>query len=694
MTDVVLSIRDERMHLTTDTGSCDWPLGDTLVEIVAEPEGPRAMEFTAALAFGAGRERRTRIGVELYQGMFGAAPQEWSELQRGASEKEPLRVRIDIQCAALAPLPWELMRGTPAGQRLWLNGRVLPRRGRLLEAQDQPRQGSRKGPLRILLVVCNPEDPELLADCELAMIGAALADLPGRVHTEVIDGPSLQQLAAEITHVRPHVLHFIGHGMRAVAGDAGGLYFNARQPVPPGDGTAVPTRARPAREAWTLEPDQAHHLYHGWQPRLVVLNACRQAHAPAAEFGGLVDTFLNRGTSAVVAMQADIESPAAAQFSHALYTGLGRAQSIDAAVTSVRNHLDMADGDGPSWALPVLECGVSDPGEVVALEFGRNEPELSRLSQQWPFEELAMFLGRPHERRIGWWEQCEETSTPARLLAVTSAHSESGKTWVAKWCLLTCMLRGEDVTYVDLADPRIRGNRDDPVAMDWLAVVRAMREACTDPRQPDPMRREDFARFNQALNRAAQGGPAWAQRMPTSPQDRGHRFVVESDRHAEMRKEEIIKAFLGVLRTRALNRRRSHLLALDHAESITESDFRNVLLPLLLTAVQEADGEFPLRLLIVAPQSWPGYRHLAEALPGDPLVLTKNFPFDDRKRLAREFWERKAHQQQVPSHLSYADFERLVHSLPENAQHFPVTVYQKALDLLLLLGSNEMNEAG
>lgn len=692
MTDVVLSIGGSLVHLTTDGEKFEWPLGGVLAEIVREPEGSRAQEFTAALAFTAGRETRTNIGVELYRGLFGEAPDSWTELQSQASENAPLRVRIDIECPALVPLPWELMRVSPTGQRLWLNKHVLLRRGRVLPGHDNATAGSRKGPLRVLLVVCNPEDPELLADCELAMIGAALAHLPGRVHTEVIDGPTLPELAAALAHVRPHVLHFIGHGTPAVIDNAGGLQFNTRPPASRSETAEVP--ARRVQESWTLDPDRMHHLYDRWSPRLVVLNACRQAHARIAAFESLVDTCLGRGSFAVLAMQADIHSPAAAEFSRALYTRLAEAECIDTAVRGVRGDLDMSDREGPSWALPVLQCGLSDPSEVVPVEFGRLEPELTRLNRCWPFDELAMFLSRAQERRIGWWEQCEETTDSPRLFAVTSAHGRSGKTWLAKWCLLTCMLRGEDVTYVDLTDPRVADKDEDRDSMDWLNVVRSMRNACTDPRQPDPMPAADFARFHRILNRAARGGPVWAQQHPSSDIDQGHPFDVQSDRHAEKRKRQILAAFLDVLRNRAKQQRRSHVIALDHTEQIAAPDVQNVLLPLLLTAVQEADDEFPLRLLVVAPQQWPGYRHLAEALPGEPIVLRRSFPLGDRKRLAREFWERMAHQQKVPPHLDYADFARLVHALPANAQSFPVTVYQKTLELLLDVDPGDMREAG
>ncbi|WP_369212262.1 CHAT domain-containing protein [Streptomyces flavofungini] len=690
MSDVVLSIHKNYVRLHRDTGGeTEWPLGDELVEIMHDPTGIKAQEFTEALETHASRQTRLDVGLRLYEGLLGGAPPDlWQELQDEADEESPLRVRLDIDSLELAVLPWELMRDRQ--RALWLNSRVLLRRGRHAGSPGKAEEGNRMGPLRTLIVVCNPRDPDLLADQELAKIGAALTSLPGRIHTEVLDGPSLTELTAELALVRPHVLHFIGHGMRAVAGEQGGLHFNARQP---GAGAGAEDRTeKPAAPAWTLGPEEMHRLYDRWTPRLVVLNACRQAHAPAARFAGLIEVCLEQGSAAVVAMQADIESPAAAEFSHVLYEDLARARSIDAALTKVRQHLQMEEPDGPAWALPVLQCGMSDPSEVIRMDFGHTEPELTRLNGSGLFGDLAMFLGRAKERRTGWWDQ-RGTSRPEQLLAITSAQPASGKTWLAKWCLLTCMLRGDDVTYANLSE--YEGGGNEPVTLDWLAVLRALRDACTDQRQPDPVPRAEFAMFNRVVNRGRMGGDIWARRLPASDTDDGGPFLVDVDRHAETRKREIFQAFLSTLRARVQARRRPHLLAIDNAHKIIESDFRTALLPQLLTPVQELRDEFPLRVLAVAPQSWPGFRHLQEVMPGEPVVLT-DFQLYDYKRLAREFWERKVHSSTVPQRWTFEGFEQVLDSyagaFQGSHQAVPVTVYQQMLDVLL--GMAGVREAG
>ncbi|WP_306332181.1 hypothetical protein, partial [Streptomyces sp. KL109B] len=252
------------------------------------------------------------------------------------------------------------------------------------------------------------------------------------------------------------------------------------------------------------------------------------------------------------------------------------------------------------------------------------------------------------------------------------------------------------VTYADL--DYVPGNDSgEPAELDWLSVLRALREACVDKRQPDSMNASDFARFNQVLNLATRGGRPWTERMPSPDVDLGDPFDMDADRHAEARKAEIFQAFLTTLRIRAETRRRPHLLAIDNAQEIGEYDLDQVLLPLLFGAVQDFKGDYPVRILVVAPQSWPGYRHLQKFMAGSPVVLTE-FQQPHYKRLAREFWERQRHANKVLRRLRFQDFEVLldgINKLQGTPPSFPVGVYQQILDTWLSMADVDgMEEAG
>ncbi|WP_419997985.1 CHAT domain-containing protein [Streptomyces boninensis] len=688
MTDVVVTITATQVSLQNGDRTVDWPLGAELAAVAQDPAGAGAAEFHRALEPEADSGQRRAVGRRLYDAVFGGAPDDsWRALVAAATPENLLRVMVDIQDPVLDTLPWELMHDE--GQHaLWRNGRVLLRRGRATGNQVS----AEKGPLRALLVVCNPADHTLLADQELAKIGAALARLPGRIHTEVVNGPSSTDLRAELIAVRPHILHFIGHGMRAVEGDGPGIDFNLEPEngAKNGDGNGRPQWGGPPKGQWTLDRDALEILLSdGRAPRLVLFNVCRQTGAPSADFGSLVTACLDQGAGAVVAMQGDIESPAAVEFSYELYRNLSRARPIDKVVTEVRKHLYLTDPARSSWALPVLKCAVPDPDAVTRQIWGHAEPELSSRNRQWPFDELPMFLGRAKERRTGWWHLCEgdspEAGTGERLLAITSEQAGSGKTWQAKWCLLTCMLLGEDVTYCDLAAHAGRGDADDHMTLDWLAVLRALCKACTDPRQPDPMTDADFARFHQMLNRATRGGPEFSRGLEVSDADQNYRFDVEEGR-ADDRHKAIFQEFLSTLKNRAAARQRPHLLALDHAEWIIDSDVGGVLKPLLFDPVRkvpEPPEEYPVRMLLVASQSWRGFRHLQDVMPVSPVVLG-DFPPHEYLRLTREFWERTIQEKPALRELPYEAFEGVALAARRNREGpFRITLFKMMLELLL-----------
>ncbi|NGN65802.1 CHAT domain-containing protein [Streptomyces sp. A7024] len=700
MTGAVVTITASQVSLRHGGRTVDWPLGAELAALARGAEGAEgAGEFTRALEPEADSALRRDVGRRLYTGVFGGAPADsWPALVAAAAPENLLRVRLDIEDPVLATLPWELMHDD--GQHaLWRNGRVLLRRGRARGNPVAPGEenGADRGPLRALLVVCNPADHTLLADHELAKIGAALAQLPGRIHTEVVDGPSPTELRAELTAVRPHVLHFIGHGMRAVEGDLPGLDFN----VEPQNGAKDERNEQrrwgaPAKGQWTLDRDMLEILLgDGRAPRLVLFNVCRQAGAPAGDFGSLVNVCLEQGVGAAVAMQGDIESPAAVEFSYELYRSLSCAKPIDEIITDVRNHLYLTDPGRPSWALPVLECAVPDPAEVTRQRWGHAEPELSSRNRKWPFDELPMFLGRAKERRTGWWHLCEgarEAAGPAeRLLAITSGQPASGKTWQAKWCLLTCMLLGEDVTYADLAAQAGRGDGDDHKTLGWLSVLRSLRNACMDERQPDPMAAADFIRFNQVLNRATRGGPEWSRGVETDGEDQNYPFNPEEGR-ADDRRMAIFQEFLTTLKNRAAARQRPHLLALDHAECVIDSDVGGVLKPLLFDPVRKVaqpPEQFPVRILVVASQSWRGFKHLQDVMPVSPVVLG-DFPPHEYRRLSREFWERTVVARPALRELNFEAFEEIATALRRDAEGpFPIHVFQKIVNLLLTMKATQ-----
>jgi hypothetical protein len=566
--------------------------------------------FEGALDRRTPAETRAKLGRLLFEAVIrDDTARLWAEL---AEIRSPVRLRLRLP-PRLRDLPWELITSG--------NDRLALLRGRTLWRGVPPEPGDPiEGPLRVLVVICNPADRQVLADEELAGLTGAAAEHPAYAHIEIIDGPGQDELPAEIDRLRPHVLHFIGHGMPRVPGRAAALAFNWA------------TGDEPRGKVWELLSDQIQHLVTGeWAPRLVVLNACRTAADSADQLGGVGEAFLAAGAGAVVAMQADVESPAAAHFAGLLYQGIFAGQDLDRVVAAARTQMARTTGETGEWAMPVLSCRI-DPADVLRTCFRRPADEVAGLAARPEYQMLRNFLDHTTGRRDAWWA-FDPLQGAARSLLVVGGRSgnpykPTGKTWFTRCCLLTYFLRGYRVTYVDLGKPLARPDGEPVRTKNWLHVLRMIREACTAPEQAEPLPAAAFAGFEELFDRLA-GAP--------DPGGQWWRFDENRPRAAEHR-DRILDAFRSALVEAATDR--PHVIALDNAEQMLPESFDDAIYPGLLRPV--AAGRGGVRMMLVGKADW-----LAERLPlrddayWAPTVTIGDFQAAQMMRLARDHCRRR-----------------------------------------------------
>ncbi|WP_250036290.1 CHAT domain-containing protein [Paractinoplanes maris] len=607
--DVRLRIADD--HLVTlvvaGAGEARAPLGDALAAMADDPS------WRAVLDRQVPKDVRESTGTALFEGAVrGPVATLWAGVEQAAAANRPVRVRLEIEPAPLRALPWELMR----------NGRWTFLRPRFTAWRSDPRSLPGEpidGPLRVLIVVCNPADRQTLGDDEVSRVTRAVSVRLACTHVETLDGPDRDLLVKTIGSLRPHVLHFIGHGMPRIAGHAPFLAFNWATDAPAAGATP-----------WELASDEIEMLLLPWTPRLVVVNACRTATDPLDQVGGLGEAFLSAGVGAVVSMQADVESPAAVRFSSALYGGIVRGQPLDQVMVEARSEVAMPGGETGEWATPVLTCR-TDPAEVLRFEFQR--PMASIEAQYAHHQYLCGFLDHADVRRDAWWA-LDPPWGDARSLVVVGGRSENesaqtGKTWFTKWCLLTYYLRGRRVTYVDLK-AQLRPHRSGQTK-DWLDTLRAIREAVVADSQPEPLPPATFADFNTTLNRLVNNAPE-----DEGPDDLWRRF--DDDRpHAEDYRDQILDAFRTALGEACADR--THIIALDNADSILPEAFDDAIYPGLIRPIAASPGS-ATRLMVVASSEW-----LTGHLPrGDddkarwsPVVQIGDFDRRQAMRLFRDY---------------------------------------------------------
>jgi hypothetical protein len=237
-------------------------------------------------------------------------------------------------------------------------------------------------PLRVLVVVARPtgvtqaqiaEEKKVIEDAFDKLAGPG-----GAFHLEFCDPPTKSELVARLANGF-HILHFAGHGAYDTVG-------NDPSPRPhlvlEKDGEEDPI------DAETLDS-----VLISSGIRLVVLTACSSAAPAPEEVEGTVGPFCGMaqklvsgmsGVNAAVAMQLDLASDAAVQFSKTFYTQLLTSnRKLDEIVALCRQALSAPKGVGDrAWVTPVIYWRCRD-GRVFEIEPMRgvfDEPTRIELS--------------------------------------------------------------------------------------------------------------------------------------------------------------------------------------------------------------------------------------------------------------------------------------------------------------------------
>lgn len=311
-------------------------------------------------------EELRRRGFRLFSLLFPAPIRELFDFSRGSLESRPeqgLRIKLrfdpyDQRLRWLRSLPWECLcyPATEGFGRFLFSDRRFSM-VRYLEVPEAIHAPPLDAPLRVLAVAPRPRRA---SDLALAPEVAAFVDSWKRargVEPAVLEVPTRTELRRALTTVRPHVLHYMGHGAHDPRTGWGRIYLEDESGGV--DPVSENELADLVRGIGTL--------------RLIVLNGCetgRQASTdPARGFTGLAPSLVAQGLPAAVAMQLPISNRAAIAFSSALCERLAAGATIDEAVAEGRLAIPGVIAGSTEWATPVLFMRLPDGrlfGEAAA----------------------------------------------------------------------------------------------------------------------------------------------------------------------------------------------------------------------------------------------------------------------------------------------------------------------------------------
>ena len=199
-------------------------------------------------------------------------------------------------------------------------------------------------PLRILVVLANPKDSaplNLEGEEEVLMRAISPAIEAGRVSLTVIGrgGATWERVNEVVKSFRPHVFHFMGHGV-----------FGAEGPGTEMRGSLVLDDAN-GQSHFLAAPEFAT-LLGGQQIQIAVLNGCDTGTAARNEaISSLADALTNSGVPAVIATMREVADDTALLFTREFYRALCEGQALESAMAEARKALSVERRDWSVYAL-------------------------------------------------------------------------------------------------------------------------------------------------------------------------------------------------------------------------------------------------------------------------------------------------------------------------------------------------------
>lgn len=227
-------------------------------------------------------------------------------------------IKIHSASSDLLNLPWELLPGRTT-RFLIDDGRWAIRRTTRAKATESSRPLVPR-PLRLLFTACAPSDqPNLDFEKEEETILRIADQLGDKLHLDIAEAGSFDDLVTLISQRKPHVVHLSGHG-RVKEGLGYFAFENERGQLDEREGREMAAR-----------------LFADSGVRLVFVSGCQSAQAGIA---GLCQALTEDGHVPVaIGWGASIADDRATEFARILFHELAVGHGLDHAMNAARRHL-------------------------------------------------------------------------------------------------------------------------------------------------------------------------------------------------------------------------------------------------------------------------------------------------------------------------------------------------------------------
>ncbi|MDZ8030068.1 MAG: CHAT domain-containing protein [Nostoc sp. DedQUE08] len=282
------------------------------------------------------RQAFEEFGTLLYKCLFNkgvdnALGEIIKEIRESKETKNPKRYRLQLvfrgEANELAGLPWEFLYypGSETRRGFFIvDDPHLVISRYISSASGRGNLNITEDSLKVLCVTSEPEEEgidKVLPDLTIKVIenlkNSYLIDL------EVLRNKNKQEVLAKINNIKPHILHYIGHGR-----------FDSQEQV--GEITLVNS----AKKVEWVSDRTFGEFFSDFQPRLVILQACQGGEVDfTANYAGLAPQLTRNEIPAVIAMQYPLNNAVASFFSEAFYQALAKGESVDAAMQQGRRKI-------------------------------------------------------------------------------------------------------------------------------------------------------------------------------------------------------------------------------------------------------------------------------------------------------------------------------------------------------------------